>query len=155
METCVFQWWASCEAALWLHLRQMVWGFSKSKLFLCVVSRSTKSSLQHFGENYHRRRVHGLSVDTTIEGVCTEYNSKGEVFRNSSRMHWSTSTRGRVGSSRNGLYFKRRTFHSHPQDWFFWIYSQSDEGSCPFVLVAWTVRACVHASWCRILSVSI
>ena len=78
----------------------------------------------------------GLSVDTTVGSVFIDYNAKGEVFRNSSRMHWSTSTREGVGSSRNVLYFNSKGFHSPPQDWFFWIYSQSDDGSNPFVLVA-------------------
>ena len=66
-------------------------------------------------------RSSGLNVDTTIGSTEMYFNAKGEVFRNSSRMHWSTSTGGWVGSSRNGLYFKREGFHSHPQDRFFWF----------------------------------
>ena len=73
-------------------------------------------------------RSSGLSVDTTIGSTEMYFNAKGELFRISPKMHWSTSTGGWVGSSRNGLYFKREGFHSHPQDRFFWIYSQSDEG---------------------------
>ena len=81
-------------------------------------------------QRYHRKDCsqHGLSVDTTIGSTEMYFNAKGEVLRKSFRVYWSTPTGGRVGSSRNALYFKREGFHSHPQDRFFWIYGQSDEG---------------------------
>ena len=65
-----------------------------------------------------------------------DYIQIREVFRNGFRMHWRTSTRGGVDSARDGIYFKRRTFHSHPRNVFCCSYEASDGGSDPFVLVA-------------------
>ena len=81
-------------------------------------------------QRYHRKDCsqHGLSVDTTIGSPEMYFNAKGELFRISPKMQRSTPTGGRVGSAIDVFKCKPEGCDRPPQDRFFWIYSQSDEG---------------------------